>query len=124
MARELIGARVELAVGELAVLEDDGHGIGRAGDLCLDQLRHRPLQIDVDRVRVPLGEHLTRLFGREQGNGGPLDRCIRRDDDGELARHRGDLCIGEDAGVVDPAALSVASDHERKVALRRKSISE
>ena len=35
---QLVGAGVELGVGELLILEDHGHGVGRACGLLLEEL--------------------------------------------------------------------------------------
>ena len=61
VVRELVGARVELPVGELLVLEDHRDRVGRALDLLLEQLVDAPIpRILCCRV-VPLEEQLVPL---------------------------------------------------------------
>ena len=72
--RQLIGARIEFAIAEAALLEHHRDRIGGAGDLGLEQLRQGGRR---ERMRgvVPLPQNGVALLGRE--NVEAADRPLR-----------------------------------------------
>ena len=61
MVRQLIGAGVELGIGQLLILKDHGHGVGRARYLFFKEFVNAfVLRVIGSRV-VPLDEQLVTL---------------------------------------------------------------
>ena len=66
MVRQLVGARVELAIGQLLVLEHHRHGIGGARGLLFEQLVDAAILRVVGRRVVPFDQQLLAFRLGEQ----------------------------------------------------------
>jgi hypothetical protein len=61
--RQLIGASVELSIGQLLIVEDDGDVVRRALDLLFEQLVDEPVLRIIGLGIVELDQQLLALSG-------------------------------------------------------------
>ncbi len=107
MTRELIGARIQLAISQLLILEGDSHGVGRRRRLVLDELMQKAILWIINLSPVPFHDDLLALgFGEKRqvakfeaglGRGGNQQHL-------QLAQHAFDAGVVEKIGIV--AALN------------------
>ena len=113
VVRQLVGAGVELGIGQLLILEDNRYGVGRARYLFLEEFVNAfVLRIIGSRV-VPLDEQLVTLgFGEQRQLGDGLRRVVhnRLQQGLEMARHALDGRFVEEIGAEDPGALQLVAD--------------
>ncbi len=123
VVRELVGARVELAVGQLRPFELDGDLVGEAGHHGGEDLRQRGGARVRDGGGVPVHQHLPALAAGEQRDGGerglgPGDQP--RHQRAEVLRHAPDGGGLEQAGVVpqrSPVAVRRLGEDELQLEL-------
>ena len=115
--RDAVGAGVELGVGERLGLEDDGGGVGRAGDLGLEQRVHAAVVVGGGGV-VPGFEQAGALVGGHhrqtvdrQGLGGAVGDGVEQDAErgGQRPRPRRPRAGRRRRSVLAPPAPSTAT---------------